>query len=358
MWEGFVGNLIRRTSQRMLIVALVLLAGLTLFFAYKRSYFFGFFAGPHTVTAQQLTAASSPAAFANPFLSVADEGEEPTDLQEIHNEDGRNVLEASFASAVVGAHHMLVRVAPDAANAAEHLPSATVTGEIKKVDDLRGSVYGNYAAPAGDLLPIYLDTYNYRTSGYIALALCIPILLLALWLLWRWFQISSDFSRHPLCRKLSGQGQLEMLVQQIDSEMAAPHTSYRRGGRRAEVSQHWLVASQPMSAVAMQLAGIVWIHRTLVKRRLYFVLTVSKRHLVNVYDQFGQKTAIQLTEASAGQLFEELRRLTPRAIHGFDKRVQSLWRKTPNKTGFPEAAAALLGGEVLPDLRVTSQYSG
>lgn len=359
MWDGFVGNLIRRTNQRMLITALVVLACLAAFFAYNRRYFYGFFTGPRTVTAQQLTSATSPAVFTDPFLQVTDEGAEPTDLEEVTHEDGRDRVTAGFVSVVVDGHHMLVRVAPDAvpADGGTAIPAAMLTGRIEAIGALRGHIYGSYATPKGDLLPVYLDTYNYRGFGYGSLAIGLPILALAFWLLWRWWQASSDFSRHPLSRKLAAQGQLEMLIQQIDSEMAAPHMTFSRRTGRADLSQHWLIISQFMGVVAMQVPSIVWVHRSLIKRRVYFFITVSKRHLVNVYDQFGQKAAIQLSETQAGELFTHLRTVTPPAIHGFDKRLLSLWRKTPNKTGFAEAASAMLSGQVLPDQRITNRYN-
>lgn len=361
MWDGFIGNLIRRTNQRILITALVLLACIAAFFGYNRRYFYAFFAGPRTVTAQQLTTASSPAAFPDAFLRVGDDSAETTNLEEVRREDGRDSVAANFESVVVGGHHMLVRVAPDsfpASDTATALPATTLTGEVKRVDDIRNQIYGSYSTPAGDLLPVYLDTYDYRNFGNIALAIAIPLALLGLWMLWRWWQTSSDLSRHPLCRRLAKQGQLELLIQQIDSEMSAPHVTYSRRGVRADVTQHWLINSQLFTGLVMHVPEIVWVHRSLVKRRIYFFITVSKRHLLNVYDQSGQKMAIQLSEAQAGEFFEHLRSLTPRAVHGYDKRLSSLWRRTASKAGFPEAAAALLSGQPLPDQRVSNQYGG
>ncbi len=361
MWDGFIGNLIRRTNQRLLITALLFLAGIAAFFGYNHRYFYGFFAGPRPVTAQQLTAAPSAAAFANPFVTLTDESATTTNLEEMHTEDGRESETAAFESVVVGGHHLLVRVAPDAfpaADSAAPLPAGALTGQIKRLDDVRNSVYGHYATAEGDLLPIYLDTYDYREFGYISLAIGLPLLLFSLYLLWRWWQVSSDFTRYPLCRKLAKQGQLELLIQQIDSEMAAPHTTFSGRGTRADVSRHWLVISHFMGGVAMQLSNIVWVHRSLVKRRIYFVITISKRHLVNVYDLSGQKAALQLAEAKAAEFFEHLRNVTPQAVHGYDKRLLSLWKRTPDKAGFPAAAAAMLSGQTLPDQRVTNQYGG
>jgi hypothetical protein len=357
MWKGFTGNLIRRTNQHWLIWGLILLACVVLYFGYGWSYFSGFLSSPRATTTQQLTTASSPSDFSDPFVSVTSESTEPTGFQEIRREGGQASVQAAFVSAVIGGRRMLIRVAP------EDVPSATVqgstfSGQIKRVNDLRNRIVGNYAPPDGSLLPIYLDTYQYRASGYAALALAIPVLLVALWMLQRWLQVSADSSRHSLGRGLSAQGDLETLVPWIDSNMAAPHATFSRGSTRADVSQHWLIVSTYMGGAAMQISSIVWVHRSLIKRRLFFAIPVGRRYLVNVYDQFGQRLAIQLSEAKAQELFEQLRRVTPNAIHGFNRRLFAMWRGMSNKTGLPEAAAAMLGGETLPEQRVTNQYGG
>ena len=355
MWNGFVGKLIRRTNQHWLICGLAVLACVLLFFAYSWSYFSGFFAAPHVATTEQLTMASSPADFPDPFVSVTSESTEPTDLQDRPPDTG-NSVRAAFVSAIIGGRRMLVRVAPDEIPSAT-LPAVTYTGEIKRVDALRHHVFGKYSPPDGSLLPIYLDTYQYRTHGYLALLLAVPVLFFALWMLQRWLQVSSDFSRHSLCRGLSAQGQIDTLVQWIDSNMTVSHATFKRGSTQADLSTHWLVVSTYMSGAAMQVSSIVWIHRSLVRRRLYFAITVGKSYLVNVYDQFGQRAAISLSEAKAQELFGHLRTMTPHAIHGFDKRLLAMWRSMRGKAGFAEAAHAMLGGESLPDQRITNQYN-
>ena len=355
MWNGFLGNLIRRTNQRLIIAALLILAGLAIFFGYNRSYFLGLFTGPHPASAQQLTSAATPAAFRNPFVTVTDEHADPTGLQDVHESEGREYVDASFVSAIVGGHHMLVRIGP--ATDPSAVPQM-LTGQIKSVADLRGHLYGDYQTAAGDLLPIYLDTHEYKQFGYVSVAICAPILLLALWMLWRWWQVSSDFSRHPLCRRLAAQGQLELLVQQIDSEMAAPHLTVGHRANAVHVTPNWLLITNYFNGIVMPMSAVVWVYRSLVKRRIYFFITVSKRHLLNVFDQTGQKGAVQLNDAKTAELFDALRIATPRAVHGYDKRLLSLWRRTPNKAGFPDAAGALLSGQTLPDQRVSNQYGG
>lgn len=364
MMDGFIGNLIRRNNQRLLAVPLLLLALVVLFFGYNHSYFLGFFAGPHAVTAQQFSAAATPRAFANPFLVVSADATpgstHSTELREVERRNGDVFVRARFLDVLVDGRHMLVRVAPgtdltDAALAA----STQQTGEIKSVSDLlhNRSLDGGYSYQ-GQLSPLYLDTYDYKGFGYVTLALGCIALAFAGYMLWRWSQVSGDLTRHPLCRQLAKQGQLESLLHQIDSEMAAPQLTLKRRTSAAYLTPHWLVTSCVFTVSAMQLSSVVWIYRSLVKRRIYFFITISKRYLLIAHDAFGQKLAVQLSDAQTRQLDEHLRIATPRAVHGYNKRLLSLWRRTAAKEGFPSTATALLNGQPLADQRVANQYGG
>lgn len=349
MWNGFVGRLIRRTNQHWLIWGFEVLACAILFLGYHWTYLHGFFTAPRVATAEQLASASSPADFSDPFLSVKADSTEPTGIAETESAGGENAVKAAFVSAVLDGRRMLVRVAPDDVPSTT-LPGGVFAGEIKRIGDLRSRIPSLALTP--DFLPLYLDTYQYRGHGFLLLALAAPVLIVALWILQHWLQVVVDPGRHSLCRGLSGQGELDTLVQWIDSNMSAPHTTYIQANTIVDLGQHWLVTGGYLAGVAIQISAIVWIHRLVVKRRIFFLIPAGSRSLVSVYDQFGQHARISLSASVAQQLFDQLCSLAPNAIHGFDRRLPALWRSMKNKSAFLEAAKAMLGGASLPEERL------
>jgi hypothetical protein len=96
----------------------------------------------------------------------------------------------------------------------------------------------------------------------------------------------------------------------------------------------------------MQLQDLVWAYRHLVKRKIYFLITVSKRHSLIVYDRLGHKVQTQLDETKVSEALQELTRMAPQAVYGYDKRLFKLWRKNKDKSGFLSEARAMLD---LPD---------
>jgi hypothetical protein len=214
-------------------------------------------------------------------------------------------------------------------------------------DDLRTALNARIASNA-TLLPFYLDTQDYRSFGYTSLIFGIPVLLLACWKLWGYLQASGDYAKHPFALGLAKYGQLDMLVQQVDAEIAGLHTSFKKGAHRAEITTHWLIASDRFTATPMRLDSIVWIYRRVVKKKLYFLITVRKSFSIIAYDRFGRKVAILLNDLQTGELMQNIASAAPQAIRGYDGKIAKLWRRTKDKSAFlasaqPQFAAAALG---------------
>ncbi len=364
MWSGFTGDLIRRANQRSLILALALLAGLTLFFGYNRGYFSGFFAGPHTISTRQLAQAFSLRGIGNPFVRVEIPSTQLTNLVERKRDDGEATahIAARFLGTDINGRILLIRVAPDVAAPAAvqedpnaSMPGGTFIGYLRATPASRAANARTYGFES-DLLPLYLDTYEYKSFGYVSLVITLPLLALSLWLLWRYFQVSGDPARHPLVRKLSNYGQMELLLQQLDVEMSAPHFMVKRRGQALHITEHWLLATTTFGGAAVPIKDLVWIYRRVVKRKIYMFITVGKTHLLLSFDRFGRKISSQLTEAQTADVFNRLRTVTPQAVSGYDKRLQALWRRTANKAGFPEEARMLTAGQILPDQQISNNY--
>jgi hypothetical protein len=173
-----------------------------------------------------------------------------------------------------------------------------------------------------------------------------PVLLLALWGLWLYLQRSGEFARHPFAKRLARYGPLEMLTQQIDAETSQAHFQVKKGSASLDLTQQWLLSCAPFGATPMRLEDLVWAYRHVMKRKIYFLITVSKRHSLIAYDRLGQKVQTQLDEGKVSETLAELARLAPHAVYGFDARLFKLWKAQKDKSGFLTGAKALLN---LPD---------
>ena len=374
MWNGFCGELIRKTNQRLLIVILVLASGLILFFGYNRRYFYGFFTGPHAVTQSDLLAANGASAFPNSILKVnggatAGTGLYETTTDKTHPE---GYTSARYLATEIGGKRMLVRVSPDDPLAQDAAPdnanpngprvqsSMVLTGEAIPLASLLSEKLA-VATAAGDeqYLPFMLDTYEYKTFGWFSVVIGGLCLLGALWGASVYLKRNSDPVHDSFAKSVAKYGALESVVPQLDAEMASAHTTVSRRGNAVHVGQHWFVGATPFRAYGARLDGLVWAYRLIVKRKMYGIITVGTRHTLVAYDRFGQKISIQLDEPKTAEVLQLLRSVAPQAVFGFDKRLAKMWKagKGDDRTAFITEAQALLAGQVLPEALTKKQFN-
>jgi hypothetical protein len=373
VWNGFCGELIRKTGNRLLMVVLVIAVGLLLYFGYNRAYFAGFFTGPHAATQGELLAAKDASAFSNSIVKVKGGATAGTGLYERTKDDSHpeGYISARYLMTEIGGKRMLVRVSPDnplaqdavdvaAAGAVRAEPSMTLTG---RVVPLSATMSERLATSANEepYLPFLLDTYDYKSFGWVSVVIGGLCLLGAVWGGWVYLQRSNNPAQDPFARALAKYGQLESVVPQVDAEMASAHTTISKGANSVHIGQHWMVATQPFRAFGSRLDGLVWVYRLVVKRKMYFVIPAGSRHTLIAYDRFGQKIAVQLDELKTGEAMQFLRNVAPQAIFGYDKRLVKLWKagnKAADRIGFITEAQAVLAGQTLPDTVTRKQYAG
>ena len=372
MWSGFCGDVIRKTNQRLLIVVLVIAAGLIAFFGYNRAYFYGFFAGPHATTQSELLSAQGPGAFSNSIVKVAGGATAGTGLYETTTDKTHpeGYTSARYLVTEIGAKRLLVRVSPDdplaqdavdpnATGTIRTQPSMALTGEVIPLTSVLSEKLAA-ATAAGDepYLPYMLDSYDYKSFGWISVLIGGLCLLGAVWGAVVYLKRSSDPAQDSFARGLAKYGALESVVPQIESEMASAHTTVSRRGNAVHAGQSWLVGTTPFRAYGARLDGLVWIYRLIVKRKMYGIITVGTRHTLMAFDRFGQKISVQLDEAKTAEALQHLRNVAPQAIFGFDKRLDRLWRagKGTDRTAFITEAQTLLAGQAVPEAVTKKQF--
>jgi hypothetical protein len=349
VWNGFCGNLIRRSNRNLLLCALILLAGIAAIAYFNARYLTSFFAGAHTETVAQL-AADDPAKLPNTFVRIPVDGASATGLQHITTDDTHpnGYVDSEYLATRVGQKIMLIRAS--GSNWADNVPAQTFEGRLRPVSaDIQSKV--SSVNPDLQFMPVYLDTVDYKSNGVVLLIFGIPLLLLALLFLWSYMQYSGDFARHPFARRLEKYGQLEMLVQEIDSETSGAQSTFTHRTGTVYLTPHWMLSKTIFGGTPMRLERVVWAYRFVRKRKLYFAITISKRHSIVAFDNLGQRFQTQLNEQKVGEILKELAARVPQAIYGYDKRVLKLWKSCgKDKSNFlPQALAIVSPQEPLKE---------
>jgi hypothetical protein len=266
----------------------------------------------------------------------------------------------------VGGKLLLVRVSPytplaqDDVDPSQTLPEADFTGQVHAFNSKMAALVDHANQMGGNYLPYYVDAYDYKAFGWFSSVICG---LLALWAAYgamKYVQRNANPAEHPFAKSLARFGALESVVPQLDAEMSAAHATFTYRANAAEVTANWYVTTSYMGAKAAQLSSLVWIFRKIVKRRVYFVIPAGTQQSVVSLDRFGQRAVVQLKALQIDELISLLKNVAPKAIYGYDKRVDKLWRagtKSADRIGFTTEAQAMIAGQQLPEAMVARKYN-
>lgn len=368
MWNGFCGDLIRRTNGRLLTLSLFIFACVLIFLGINRAYFKGFFAGPHAVTTAELASAHSASAFSNSILTLHGGTTSNARLSEYTKDDShpQGYVSARYLTTEVGGKLLLVRVDPDTPLAQDNFdatqtePGHDFTGEAHAFSDKTAAIVDHANQMGGNYLPYYVDAYNYKTFGWFSTVFCTLLALGAGLGLFKYFQRNANPAEHPFAKSLARYGVLETIVPQLDAEFSAAHTTLAYRGNVAEVTAGWYVTIIPFSAKASPLPSLVWAYRKIVKRRVYFVIPAGTQQSLVTLDRFGQTAAVRLKPAQIDELISLLKNVAPQAIYGYDKRLKKLWDRSSKNTdriSFVTEARTILAGQQPPEAMVARKLS-
>ncbi len=321
MWNGYCGDLIRR-ANRNLLIAIVCIAALgALFLYYQRQYLTQFFRGASSVDAAKVV--QSPVE--NQFVRIHVDRALDTGIQHTTTDHGVTRVDSQYFITLAAGKLLVLRI-PNGENPDE-IHDLNFEGRVRTIDaELSSHLERNLRSGLPPIASYYIDGEDYRSLGIFSLVIGIPVLLLWAWMLWRYLQGSGDFARHQFAQRIAKYGQLEMIVQEIDAEVAGAHSTYGHRGNKAEITQNWFLTRSVFGGDAIRLNHLTWAYQYHLKRKLYYLITISTKYFVYAYDDLGKKTQIQLSKDKVVDVLRDLAARAPNALFGYNKSLQKLWK--------------------------------
>ncbi len=343
MWDGFIGNQIRRASKNLLIVNLVLLFFVATSAFSNWRYLYNFAKGPFPIDTSALANLPDPDSLQQYFVTVDNTNSFPTGLQEISVKNGQSTSKGTVLAEVhalpVGDRFLLVKVkrgqsGPQYAGALVRLP-----------EEMRGKIPPKLAQHI--VSGVLLDTTDFKENGYWGLAVGIPLLLLALWNVLKAAQRFGRPETHPAIEKLKKFGTPEIMIGRIDAEVAASTPSDCAGETR--VTANWLLNAHSLGLNAIRLCDVVWAYRKVVQHRVNFVPAGKTNHAV-VCTRDGKSLEITGKEVDVNQLLKIIATRVPWILAGYDANIAKLWTSKRNAmiAAFDERKANFLSAAAKP----------
>jgi len=323
MIDGFVEQQIGRNNRRQILWAAAILVIVIGMFFLAGNYFYNFFLGPFKVSPDQIVSYQAGNIPKQYYVTVTGDDLLDTGYQLVDTDSsGNKIPRAAYLALVFGNRLLLVKMSPDAAPGA----TTTMTGSLTDLPaDEQTNIIQNlesrYPEVKGAFLPIMLDTTNFKTGGYIGLAVGILVAGICLFFIIRGIA-RSDPEKHPFMKQLARYGQPEFIVSSIDMEMAGEHTKIGP----LHISQNWLVLNMPPTMKVQRMEDLVWEYKLVTQHRTYGIPTM-KTYIAHIYDRNGTLITLQASEFEIDRLLAEIKQRTPWMIAGYSRELAYAWRK-------------------------------
>jgi hypothetical protein len=327
MW---IENEARRANRNLLVVNGLIAAVLVLAAARNYRYCANFVLGCQPITAAELANLKSPDQRWRNFVTVTGDKQFKTGYQDI--EQRVEKATGRVISTDVKDEYVLLRVvdkillvkAPPGEGRLEY------SGElVPTTDQVESDLVRPFAAKQPELaamvLPFTLNAADYRSSGWVALAIGLPLLALALWNVLKAVRRASEPQSAPVWKALSAFGSAEQLSQQIEADMQPG--GVRKYGKLL-IGPQWMVRRKMFGTWVSPVGDLVWIYKKVTKHSVNFIPT-GKTYSVILVGRHRQRTEEQMKEQAVNQLMGDLAGRVPWALFGFDKNLEQAWRKNP-----------------------------
>jgi hypothetical protein len=321
--ESWIATMCRKAARQQVVLWLVVLAVGVAIVAMNWRYVRNFFAGPYAMDGAALSAVSNAATTPRYFVAVQPTDVLDTGIQETTTttENGQatgSYVSAGFYGVKVGDRFLIVKSASK--------PTGRITGALDTVPtELTSDLFTG--ADGQDLqqhcYPFYMDaSSDFRENGYIG---CVVAALLALLL---WFFGRRSLARmlnpesHPLVKRVSQWGDLQLISHQVESEL----NDVRLSAGSVRVTDNFAVEKSLLSFDLYRLHDLLWGYEKIVRRRVYFVIPAGKSYAA-VLKFYGGNLQVSASEAKVRELLKYVAGRAPWAVFGYTEQLNTLFSK-------------------------------
>jgi hypothetical protein len=333
---NFIEQNIRRATRNLLIANILLAGALAVIVALNARYLYNVVRGPFDIDRAALLRLTDTEKRQEYYVNVKADEVLDTGVQEVTSSTRNGVntgerVTANFVALVVDARLLLAR-APVSDT------GTSVTGALVPIpQDVQREIIDDIitSEPSldGIFLPYMLDAGDFRTGGYIGLALCGALALLALWNLTRAVRRAVNPEAHPTYRALAVYGPGPSIIASVDGEVSNPACTKIAG---AYITPHWLVQTSTFGVEVTRVDDLIWIYKKVTQRRVSFV-PAGTTHAAVLWNRQGKSIEINGNELQVTDILMTVARQVPWIFVGYTADLEKAWQK--NRAAMMQAVA-------------------
>jgi hypothetical protein len=315
--DTYISKQVRRSNRNLVLAQCAILIGVGVFVLLNWRYVYNFIAGPFPADKDQLATIADPDKSLRYFFSINGDKSFESGLTEVERETntGRETTKAHYVLLTMGDKLLVVKASPG--DSGWHFDGG--------LEQLRSDVRSQVEAPFVEqypeslrmFLPTMLDATGFRNDGFWALAVCVPLVGIAVWYLRVALMRRRQPSRHPIVAWLSSFGDLNQLVS-IDAEFLG---ATKIG--KATTTASWIFVPTIFGLKVARIEGLTWVYEK-VTRHYHTFIPTGKTYAAVLWDRSGRALEIDGRKKKVEQLVNVVLDRAPWVAVGFNNDLEQL----------------------------------
>ncbi len=331
MNEGLILTTVRRSNNFVLRLSAAALCIVVALIAYNYNFIYNFIAGPFEVNNTSLVSAPTLRQFQKYWINISGDELLDTGMQYVStSKNNVETVEASYLALGLGNRLLLVRMP---GNPASETLSPKLTGWLSEISSEENTeVIQKLEQDAPGIkeafLPFKLETGDFRATGLVGILVGMALIILSIVGLVIFLRRNSDLESHPILKRLGRFGPLDFVVNRIEAELAAPHTTVATAIGKLHLTNTWLVYPSLTNVLATRFEDVAWVYKHVFKTRHYFFI-VTKTISAMVWDRSGARIQIAAgsKEQRADEMLQAILQRAPWAVAGYSDDLLRAWNQ-------------------------------
>ncbi len=290
-------------------------------------YLYNCFLGAQKISAEQILKLENPSRIDREFVTFTSSNIVDTGITKVIINKKTNVetLDNKYAVAMLDQDHaILIEMQPQA-----NLQKLTLTGKLSTISfDTQEKVVArlikNRPALKDKILPVMLESVNYRSSLDGLLFILASGLGLCSWNLYKAKVRTNNPRKHPIYLSLVKYGDGDLLVCNIDREIRDRYNSQELEDNTLFVTPSWLLFTQTYNLQIIKLDRLMWAFKKVTNHSINFIPT-GKTYSVGLYDSFGKERNFSTSEREVDLIIQRIRTYAPWTVIGYTSESRKMW---------------------------------
>lgn len=323
----FVQQQIKRCDRNILIGNIGLLLIHAAIFTIGARYWYNFIFGPFPMTVAQLQQIQEPSQPLKYFVTVTGDKSFDTGFEQITQRKRSGTIVSSNVSGKVVALGVENRILLVKAALSEQ-EATTFTGHLTEVPSkIQTELINPEIKEVQKIFFPFLLTAddNFRDSGAIYLAVAFTCIGISSWNLIKVGLRQGKLELHPLGKRLATFGNFDVIVTQINSQIATGANNLY-SGKNLIITTSWLIQKNLYNVDLFNLEQIAWIYPKVTQHTTNGIPT-GKTHAVVVIDRSGATLEISAKKEEVKKIMTEIMERIPWVIVGYSDDLKNILQK-------------------------------